>query len=394
MLEQNVFSQPQMGTAVEKDYVPVKVDADLSPALANAYRVDRVPTDILLSPQGTALARLSCPGTAEAYLAQLAKASQHFKQLAPQQKHPQVQSAYAGLNLNQNVGATPQSNQYAQVQPTSTASAPQQPVVTNNPYINTPNSTAQTQATSIAGPPATAPVHPQSAPPNRYAPAVAPRTAATVPPAAMQSSYNRGPSPATPSSSAALPSLGHPSAVAPSVQMASAQSSLPTPPPISIPKSPQVSAPSTSMVAAGSSAPAPANKSAKVPAGSPPLAFDGCCPVTLKVKHQWVKGDLKFGAYHRGRTFLFAGPEQQQQFLANPDAYSPVFSGLDVVKLLESNERVEGSRKFGFKYLEAFYLFSSEETMKQFAQNPAYYSAGVRQAMLRSDSTSTGTIRR
>ena len=103
---------------------------------------------------------------------------------------------------------------------------------------------------------------------------------------------------------------------------------------------------------------------------------------------------MQFGAYHRGRTFLFAGQQQQQQFLANPDAYCPVFAGLDVVKMLEENQEVEGNRRYGFKYLNAFYLFSSRETMDRFASNPAQYAAGVRQAMLRMDASTNDTIRR
>ena len=397
MLEQNVFSLPQVGTAIEKDYVPVKVDADLSPALSNAYRIDRVPTDVLLSPQGTVLARLSCPGTADTYLAQLAKAAQHFKKLAPSQnpsRQPQMQSAYAGLQINQHASASPQINQNVQTQ-SPTPSNPQLPAVTNNPYITSSQSTTQAHPNTITHSNPIAPAPSQSVAPNRYTPAVPPRTAATVPPTAMQSSYNRGPrSAASQNASATPPAIAKPREVSPSVQMASAQSTVPPQPQITVPQIPPTSASLGSSVNSGNKPDVGVRTTSKVPTGSPPLAFDGCCPVTLKVNHKWVRGDVNFGAYHRGRTFLFAGPEQQRQFLANPDAYSPVFSGLDVVRLLEKNERVEGIRKYGFKYLDAFYLFSSEETMSKFATNPAYYSAGVRQAMLRMDSTTSGTIRR
>ena len=37
LLDQNVLSQPHVGLAVEREYVPVKIDADASPALASMY---------------------------------------------------------------------------------------------------------------------------------------------------------------------------------------------------------------------------------------------------------------------------------------------------------------------------------------------------------------------
>jgi YHS domain-containing protein len=62
--------------------------------------------------------------------------------------------------------------------------------------------------------------------------------------------------------------------------------------------------------------------------------------------------------------------------------------------LLEQQQSVEGSRALGFRYGEAFYLFSSEETKQKFAANPQAYAAGVRQAMNRIDAASGGTVRR
>ena len=130
-----------------------------------------------------------------------------------------------------------------------------------------------------------------------------------------------------------------------------------------------------------------------LPAGSPPLCFDGCCPVTLKTLNQWAYGNPQFGAVHRGRTYLFTGPQQREQFLAAPDAYSPVFAGKDPVLLLDNQVSQDGSRSFGFKYGEEFYLFSSKETMEKFKASPQTYAAGVRQAMSQLDTTD-GVVRR
>ena len=132
----------------------------------------------------------------------------------------------------------------------------------------------------------------------------------------------------------------------------------------------------------------------QLPAGSPPLAFDGYCPVSLKTLNRWTEGNAQFGAVHRGRTYLFAGAEQRDQFLASPDSYSPVFAGLDPVLLLDKQQSVEGSRALGFRYGDSFYLFSSEETKQKFAANPQGYAAGVRQAMNRVDAGNGGTVRR
>ena len=100
------------------------------------------------------------------------------------------------------------------------------------------------------------------------------------------------------------------------------------------------------------------------------------------------------GAFHRGRTYLFASESQRQKFLAAPDTYSPVFSGNDPVLILDENQEVAGSRKFGFEYRGAFYLFASKETMARFASEPDHYSTGVRLAMSRMDAAGDEAIRR
>ncbi|HMP05172.1 MAG TPA: hypothetical protein PJ982_02385, partial [Lacipirellulaceae bacterium] len=131
-----------------------------------------------------------------------------------------------------------------------------------------------------------------------------------------------------------------------------------------------------------------------LPPNSPPVAFDGCCPVTLKSLNKWTPGNAAFGAIHRGRTYLFAGETQRQQFLADPDAFSPVFAGYDPVLLLDQQRSVPGERKFGYRYGGQFYLFASRETMAKFEASPQSYAAGVRQAMARLDGGIGGPVRR
>ncbi|MGI9456937.1 MAG: thioredoxin family protein [Aeoliella sp.] len=120
----------------------------------------------------------------------------------------------------------------------------------------------------------------------------------------------------------------------------------------------------------------------RLPPGSPPLGFHGYCPVTMKQSWEWKQGDVRWGAVHRGRTYLFAGAEQRDEFLKNPDGYSPALSGADAVLAIDQNQVEPGERQFAVEYQGQFYLFTSEETLRQFWANAEKYSTGVRQAMI------------
>jgi len=117
-----------------------------------------------------------------------------------------------------------------------------------------------------------------------------------------------------------------------------------------------------------------------LPPDSPPLALDGYCPVTLCLNKRWAIGDVRYGAVHRGRTYLFAGPQEQQEFLTNPDRYSPVLKGNDPVLALDEHRLVPGERRYGLFCAGRIYLFSSEKTLQTFARNPQRYLAEAVQA--------------
>lgn len=112
-----------------------------------------------------------------------------------------------------------------------------------------------------------------------------------------------------------------------------------------------------------------------LPAGSPPVAFDGYCPVTLMKEMVWRKGDVRYGAVHRQRTYLFASAAEQLLFLNSPDTYSPVNSGNDVCQAVDSGKIVAGKREFGLISRGRIYLFASAESMNRFQKDPARYAA-------------------
>ena len=116
------------------------------------------------------------------------------------------------------------------------------------------------------------------------------------------------------------------------------------------------------------------NPDSATPAINPPLGLDGYCPVVLSEKQQWVLGDRRFGAIHRGRTYLFAGAEEQRRFFTDPDRYAPAVSGNDVVLAAEQGQPVPGMREHGVFFGNRVYLFSSEATLEKFSRNPTLYA--------------------
>jgi protein disulfide-isomerase len=96
---------------------------------------------------------------------------------------------------------------------------------------------------------------------------------------------------------------------------------------------------------------------------------------------KWVPGDARYGAIHMGRTYWFAGPSEQQEFLAKPDLYSPALAGIDPVLAIDHRQSIPGVREHSLDYEGQFYLFSSEATLQQFTSSPERYANGVRQAM-------------
>jgi len=133
--------------------------------------------------------------------------------------------------------------------------------------------------------------------------------------------------------------------------------------------------------------PAPSNppkNSAAAAANPQHLALDGFCPVTLldeKVPDKkWKKGDVKFGAVHLSRTYLFAGQAEQQKFLSDPNKYCPVISGHDPIYLFVQGQYVQGRREHGIFCNDRLYLFANAESMKHFIDNRQHYLNAVYQA--------------
>ncbi|HEY2761843.1 MAG TPA: thioredoxin domain-containing protein [Pirellulales bacterium] len=382
LLEKDVFSQPQVQQAIQSRFVPVKLNADDWPTTVKAYGVTRLPTDLVLTPNGQIIGRMVSPLKPDAYLQELA--------IAANGTGPAATPPGAAFVASTAISA-----------PMGTAAAP--PVATAPQAQTTPNGNilwgAPPTAGQAAAPITAAPIaavppampnysndryaefqqrfgHPAPVPAAQQSVNPVPQYAAqqfTVPPQAgapqqaATASYAAAPyqtSPVAAPTGYAMPNQQMPVAgYAPANQaFASGQ--------------PQSLAPAAmASPYAGYAAPAAAPQIAP-----PPVGLNGYCPVTLIEQHRWQVGDQRFGAVHRGRTYLFAGPEEQRKFLANPDRYSPAASGHDVVAAIEYGQEIDGQRALGVEYANRIYLFSSDATRQMFMANRDRYAAQVLQA--------------
>ncbi len=93
-----------------------------------------------------------------------------------------------------------------------------------------------------------------------------------------------------------------------------------------------------------------------------------------------MKGFPKFTAEFEGVTYQFAGADELQSFLGEPQRYAPAYRGIDVVRLVDEQKEIPGKRKFGLSLEGRIYLFDSEKSLAAFQSAPAKYIAKAESA--------------
>jgi YHS domain-containing protein/thiol-disulfide isomerase/thioredoxin len=423
-LEQEVFSNAETAKGLEANFVMVKLNADEAPGTARLYGVSSLPTDVITTPAGRMVSQIQSPPSVAQYVTQMNQAAEGHRSLARKPDRPSVQQPAPPLGSGASYGpqyapgamptagpppayqpptspqqAPPGNDGYAEYFPQQQSQAPQ----TNSQY----GQVAPTQAHSAvpgAAPtptspnpvdPYAAPVASQSPPANPYAAPAASQSPPANPYAAPAASQ---PPPANPY---AGPAASQPLAADPYAAPAPAQSPAvnpyaASPPPAQQPPAAVYSAaPPSAQPPAAAIGQAPYNSqqlatapalsqppnAPQLPPGCPPLGLDGNCPVTLVERKRWVAGQPAYGAVHRGRTYLFLGPQEKEKFLADPDRYSPVLSGIDPVLAFDKQVAVPGRREFGvFGADGQVYLFADENSRARFEANEQAYASRARQA--------------
>lgn len=442
--DKEVFSQPQVGEALARYCVPMKVHVEQSPELARKYNIQRWPTDVLVTPAGLEVYRSVGFRSAVEYLTMIEQVALHagarpaaggqvpITAAAPPQASPypgpyqggpiagsyqsqlppsdrNVYESSLGQATHQNLDTSRQPFEAAAGQPAGEA-LPVAPV--GNP-MGPMSSTPQPQPSAYAAQPTpeggSRYFQPQAAAqPSPEAPPAAgsiyqnPAPPA-APPAPQQPIMNRYTQQAAPPSVATPPAYGaqQPLAQSPPPQAAGVAPAATAPPAPASSAGPYSTQPPFENAAAApvgpaaiASAPAappmPPQSPMMVPASAaPPIVLDGCCAVTMVETRKLKKADPQFGAVHRGRTYLFVSVEQQTKFLADPDRYAVILSGYDPVRFAKTGELVEGKREFGMMYQQKIYLMADEESLNQFSASPQFYSTSAHQAMLKTEMSGT-----
>ncbi|MEK6238801.1 MAG: thioredoxin family protein, partial [Planctomycetales bacterium] len=269
-MKRDVLSQPNVKNLISRRYVPVEINLDQNKQLAKSLDVSKIPTDLVLTPQGEIVLRMQGVKPVSQYYSRLSDIASRF------QPH----------------SASPQTAQQQAPRGALSQAPPSQP--------------SQMQAETQVEQNFSGDYRGQQLPPWETG----------TPPTSRRANSNAAVSPAP-------------------VQRPSVRQIDVSPQGTVVRNNP--SPPSAPRPSAPEQRPA-VEQQASVE------ALDGFCPVSLVEGKQWTRGDRRWGAIHRGQTYLFTGAGEQRRFLANPEAYAPVAQGADPVIALEEGRQIPGRR--------------------------------------------------
>ena len=332
-LDYSVFNDQTFIDVLSREFVPVKVNVQEYPAVAQQYGINQWPMDLVLGPDGRPVSQpVVSPQDTRQYIAMLTQiaarqrvyGTDRYSQPAP------AEAGLAGYNASENSAGQPSGYAYDFRSPEggyrgfdrgraasdsrmnraqSMSSETFYPAGSDTSYDPLP----PRQQTEPREPP-TAEIHNKYASHLAESPQVDPRRTGTsdgrVAPGNGQSTgyapaAGSGPSPTDYASRQLQP--------ASSYQAGGGEW-----PPRGAGPQPNSGAPNP-MAAGG---PGDAVSSASGGA-TPPFGLEGYCPVALVEQSKWVKGDPRWGVIHRGRTYLFSSVDAKQRFWSSPDRYTP-----------------------------------------------------------------------
>ncbi len=389
-LERFVFINPTAIRSLSHDVVPVKIDVDLHPDLADEYDIHGIPADVVITPAGHVLLQRQSPRTSDEYVSMVKSAIERSRSMTSAEETQAIAQRAAVKQADR----SPRRSSPYDTKGWHASLNLERYEKGGGEFLPPPlpnNQITQTTAWQAPAAPATdGPVTPKT-----------PKTDAVAEPAFPAQQVDLQASPdgreLTSGGGDFRRTVSNSAATSAQSQLISTDSNETTSGLIPSSMTGQSKTADPSASAAEPSGAAEPNGAAQVVADTsgngviqPTKGLDSFCPVTLIKQQQWVKGDRQWGCIHRGRLYLFTSKQHRDLFQATPDQFSPLLGGFDPVEYLENGDLVDGLRAHGVFYSDEdgpqlIVLFKDKPNRDKFEENPAKYLQPVRQAMSRLD---------
>lgn len=108
-----------------------------------------------------------------------------------------------------------------------------------------------------------------------------------------------------------------------------------------------------------------------------PVALEGYSLVDLIKSDKWTPGKPEFAVVFEGRTYYCSDASQRDEFMSNPERFTPACKGFDPMLKLQQNRNVDGKVDYCLVYGKKLYVFSSPDTMKQFREHAKQYARQI-----------------
>jgi thiol-disulfide isomerase/thioredoxin/YHS domain-containing protein len=373
MLEKRAFQDAGLVGKINGQMIAVKINGDRQRELRDRYQITSWPTDVFLTPTGEELHRTTSPQDPSVYGQMIDRVALQFSdwkvgQLAKIKYDEQrIARRTSTQILQQGQPATPKLVNGSTSHPVLTTRGNELP---RQPSYASANQQGPSQQVN----------HPSPAPRNRLIEnpyvsqgplVVPPATEANPQPTTPNAPINQRPSPTT-APTGTIPQLPSPvTAPYPATGQPAANVQV-----VAQPISSQAS------LVADSPAVPPAPAIPLQSAESIPHGLEGYCPVSLvhavqgKSPQCWVEGVTDFAVRHRGRIYLCASEENRRLFLSQPDRYAPALSSYDLIHFVKTGELIDGKCEYGsFQPTTGrVFLFATPQNCQEFQSMEKHYS--------------------
>jgi len=110
-------------------------------------------------------------------------------------------------------------------------------------------------------------------------------------------------------------------------------------------------------------------------------AFDGTCIVNAVENREIASGSPRHQLIYRGQLLFFSSVENKESFQAEPGKYWPMLDGVCPITLLNDERKVQGDLQYAAFFRKRLWVFTTEEHLRQFLDDPAEVVEEVEELM-------------